>query len=145
MPKDRRERVEGEGESRIAIVDGSNVAHASEGEQPHLENITLMCEKLRQEGYEPVVVVDAALRHQHRRPARRTSAWWRAGEIHQAPAGTDADYFILSFARELDAAMVSNDRFSDREKAFPEAPRRVIRFMIVNGEVVLERRTKRRD
>jgi len=30
-------------------------------------------------------------------------------------------------------------------QAFPEAPDRVIRFMIVNSEVVFEMRTRRRD
>ena len=67
-----------------------------------------------------------------------------AGEIRQAPAGTDADFFILSFARELEATIVSNDRFKDRLQAFPEVRDRVIRYMIINGEVVFERRTKRR-
>jgi hypothetical protein len=65
--------------------------------------------------------------------------------VRQAPAGTDADYFILSFARELKASIVSNDRFRDRIKQFPEARERVIRYMILNGEVVLERRTHRRQ
>ena len=37
---------------RIAIVDGSNVAHASEGEQPSLENIEVVLRKLEAEGYE---------------------------------------------------------------------------------------------
>ena len=64
-----------------------------------------------------------------------------AGAIRQAPAGTDADYFILSFARELDASIVSNDRFRDRQKTFPDAANRLIRYMIVKDEVVLERRT----
>ena len=50
-----------------------------------------------------------------------------------------------SFARELDASVVSNDRYRDRMQAFPEAPDRVIRFMIVNSEVVFEMRTRRRD
>jgi hypothetical protein len=53
--------------------------------------------------------------------------------------------FILSFARELDAAVVSNDRYRNRLDAFPEARERVIRYMIVNDEVVFERRTSRRD
>jgi hypothetical protein len=66
------------------------------------------------------------------------------GTIRQAPAGTDADYFILSFARELEASIVSNDRFRDRQKAFPEAASRLIRYMVVKGEVVLERRMGRR-
>ena len=128
---------------RIVIVDGSNVAHSTEGGQPRLANTTLNMEKLRQEGYEPIVLADAALRHQID-DAGKYERMVDAGEIRQAPAGTDADYFILSFAREMDAGVVSNDRFKDRLQAFPEARENVIRFMIVNDEVVLERRTSRR-
>ena len=131
-----------EGE-RVAIVDGSNVAHSTEGDTPRLENIRLVVEKLREEGYEPIIVADAALRHQIDDGAKY-EALVDDGTIKQAPAGTDADYFILSFARELDANVVSNDRFKDRLKAFPEARERVIRYMIVNEEVVFERRTSRR-
>jgi hypothetical protein len=133
-----------ESEQKVAIVDGSNVAHSTEGDKPKLENIQLVCEKLVEQGYESVVVADAALRHQiDDKPEFERMV--DSGKIRQAPAGTDADYFILAFARELDAAVVSNDRFKDREKAFPEARERVIRYMIVNGEVVFERRTHRRD
>lgn len=128
---------------RIAIVDGSNVAYEGQGEHARLENIRLVCEKLEEDGYDPLVVVDAALRHRID-DVEAYEAMVGAGKIRQAPAGTDADYFILSFARELDAAVVSNDRFKDRQKAFPEARERVIRFMIMNGGVVLERRTQRR-
>jgi hypothetical protein len=133
-----------EGSTPIVLVDGSNVAHSSEGEQPILANIVAVCDKLREEGYDPVVVVDAALRHQidDRRGYERMVD---DGAIRQAPAGTDADYFILSFARELEASIVSNDRFRDRQKAFPDAARRLIRYMVVKGEVVLERRTERRE
>ena len=132
------------GAARVVLVDGSNVAHSSEGEQPSLADIVAVCDKLRGEGYAPDVVVDAALRHQidDRTGYERLVD---AGHIRQAPAGTDADYFILSFARELDAAIVSNDRFRDRQKVFPEAGRRLIRYMVVRGEVVFERRTGRRD
>ena len=49
-------------DSRIAIVDGSNVAHSGEGDQPRLDNIAVVCGKLEEEGYQPIVVVDAALR-----------------------------------------------------------------------------------
>lgn len=133
-----------EADRKVAIIDGSNVAHATEGEHPRLENVVLVRAKMLEDGFEPVVVVDAALRHQ---VDDRTGyeKMVEDGTVKQAPAGTDADYFILSFARELDAVVVSNDRYRDREKAFPEARDRVIRFMIVAGEVVLERRTKRRD
>jgi hypothetical protein len=122
------------------LVDGSNVAHSSEGTQGHLANIQLVCDKLREEGYDPLVLVDAALRHQIDNRAEY-ERMVDAGTIRQAPAGTDADYFILSFARELDASIVSNDRFRDRQKAFPDAANRLIRYMVVKDEVVLERRT----
>jgi hypothetical protein len=134
----------GEASPSLVLVDGSNVAHSSEGEHPELANIVAVCDKLREEGYEPVVVVDAALRHQ----IDDRVGYERLvddGTIRQAPAGTDADYFILSFARELDASIVSNDRFRDRQKVFPEAAKRLIRYMVVKGEVVLERRVGRRD
>jgi hypothetical protein len=130
-------------ERPIALVDGSNVAHATEGGEARLDNILLVCRKLEGEGYAPLVVADAALRHQI---DDRDGFEARVGEgrIRQAPAGTDADYFILSFARELDAAIVSNDRFRDRAQAFPDAHDRMIRFMILADEVVFERRNRRR-
>jgi len=128
---------------RTVIIDGSNVAHSSEGDAAQLANIELVRRKLAEDGFEPVVLVDAALRHQIDRPDDFEQLVER-GVIRQAPAGTDADYFILAFARELDADVVSNDRFRDRQEAFPETRDRMIRYMIVNGEVVLERRNRRR-
>jgi hypothetical protein len=130
-------------EKSRAIVDGSNVAFATEGGEPRLGNIRLVCNKLREEGLEPIVVVDAALRHRIDE-AGEYERLVEAGELKQAPAGTDADYFILSFAREMDAFVVSNDRFRDHQDAFPEARENVIRFMVVDEEVVLERRTRQR-
>jgi hypothetical protein len=128
----------------LALVDGSNVAHSTEGESGRLETIRLVREKLAEEGYDPIVVADAALRHQID-DAAGYERLVEEGVIRQAPAGTDADYFILAFARELDAkAIVSNDRFRDRLAAFPEARDHLVRYMIVEGEVVFERRTRKR-
>lgn len=127
----------------IALVDGSNVAHSSEGDEARLQNIKVVVRKLIAEGYEPIVVADAALRHQiddKEGYERRVEE----GKIKQAPAGTDADYFLLAFARELDAVIVSNDLFRDRADAFPEARERMIRYMIVDEQVVFERRNKKR-
>jgi hypothetical protein len=129
---------------KVVLVDGSNVAHSTEGAKPLVGNLLAVRDKLKEEGLDPIIMADAALRHQIDDP-KVFEDMIESGSIRQAPAGTDADYFILSFARELDADIVSNDRFKDRVKQFPEARERVIRFMIVNDEVVLERRTHRRD
>jgi hypothetical protein len=129
---------------KVVLVDGSNVAHSTEGEKPLVANLLAVRDKLKEEGLDPIIMADAALRHQID-DAKVYEDMIESGSVRQAPAGTDADYFILSFARELGADIVSNDRFRDRIKQFPEARERVIRFMIVNDEVVLERRTQRRD
>ena len=129
---------------KVVLVDGSNVAHSTEGEKPLVGNLLVVRDKLKEEGFNPIIMADAALRHQIDDP-KVYEDMIESGSVRQAPAGTDADYFILSFARELEADIVSNDRFRDRIKQFPEARERVIRFMIVNDEVVLERRTQRRD
>ncbi len=141
-PQDHSEHPDREETSNVVIVDGSNVAHSTEG-PPLVSNLLAIREKLVEEGLEPIIVADAALRHQID-DARAYEKMIDDGLVRQAPAGTDADYFILSFARELNASIVSNDRFRDRLKQFPEARDRVIRYMIVQDEVVLERRTSRR-
>jgi hypothetical protein len=94
-------------------------------------------------GFEPLIVADAALRHQIDKKAEYEQLV-ENGKVHQAPAGTDADYFLLSFAREMDARILTNDRFRDRAEEFPQERERIIRYMIVQGEVVLERRNRRR-
>lgn len=126
-----------------AIIDGSNVAYSAEGEIARLRDIVAVRDKLAAAGYEPIVIVDAALRH-HIDDPRGYERMVNDGELRQAPAGTDADYFILSFARDMGGVVVSNDRFKDRLKSFPELRRRIVRYMVVDGDVVLERRTRTR-
>jgi hypothetical protein len=133
-----------ESHSKFVLVDGSNVAFSSEGETAVLKNILTIRDRLVADGFEPIVMVDAALRHK----IDDGAGYERLvdeGVIKQAPAGTDADYFILSFAEELDAFVVSNDRFKDRIKQYPTLRKRLIKYMIVQGEVVFEKRTGRRE
>ena len=130
------------GRSKRAIVDASNVAHAGE-KGARLATLLAVRDELREEGFEPILIADAALRHQ----IDDRAGYERLvdeGDVKQAPAGTDADYFILTFARELEAAIVSNDRFKDRIDKYPEVRDRIIRYMILAGEVVLERRNRKR-
>ena len=142
-PTGRMSAMTEENDGSVVVVDGSNVAHAVEGKGARLENIRVVCRKLQEEGFRPVVLVDAKLRHEIDEPEEYESLVAK-GMIRQAPAGTDADYFILSFAREFDARVVSNDRFRELAGGFPEIVESVIRFMVVEGEVVLEKRAGRR-
>ncbi len=141
MSEEKDESIKDEG---VVVVDGSNVAHAVEGMGARLENIRVVCRKLQEEGFRPVVLVDAKLRHEIDEPEAYES-FVEKGMIRQAPAGTDADYFILSFAREFNGRVVSNDRFRDLASGFADVVEKgVIRFMVVEGEVVLEKRAGRR-
>ena len=144
MPEQNEQQREEKDGPRVALIDASNVAHSTEGDRVRLANILAVRDKLVEDGYEPIIMADAALRHQ----IDDRAAYEQLvddGVVKQAPAGTDADYFILSFARELDAQIVSNDRFRDRVQQYPEARDSVIRYMIIGDEVVFEYRTKRRD
>ena len=136
--------AEGDGRSNVVIIDGSNVALSSEGERGLLDNILLVRDRLAEDGFEPIILVDAALRHRIDDSAQYERLV-DEGVIKQAPAGTDADYFILSFADELDASVVSNDRFKDRIAKYPAVGKRLIKYMIVQGEVVFEKRNGRRE
>ena len=71
----------------IVLVDGSNVAHSTEGEKAQLANIVAMRAKMQEEGFDPVVVVDAALRHQIDDQAG-FERLVESGVVRQAPAGT---------------------------------------------------------
>ncbi len=55
---------EREAPSNVAIVDGANVAYSTEGEPPYVANLLIVREKLLEEGMTPIIVADAALRHQ---------------------------------------------------------------------------------
>ena len=136
--------IVGRSDHRFAVMDGSNVAHAGAGDVARLANIIAVRDKLVRDGYEPLIVVDAALRHQID-DQRGYEELVRQGTVKQAPAGTDADYFILAFAKELNAAIVSNDQFRDRSALFAAVRRNVIRYMVLANEVVFDKRTSRRD
>lgn len=136
--------IAGRTNHHFAVMDGSNVAHSGEGDGARLANIIAVRDKLVEDGYEPLIVVDAALRHQID-DQRGYEELVRQGAVKQAPAGTDADYFILAFAKELDAHIVSNDQFRDRSKLFAAVRSRVIRYMVLANEVVFDKRTSRRE
>lgn len=121
-----------------AVVDGSNIAHGSRTSdgKPRVANLTAVCDALEAEGFDVTVIVDAALFHQVDDPAALDMLIDR-GVIHQAPAGTDADYFILSYADEIRAIVVSNDRYRDRRDDFPWLEERRVPLMIINEHVEL--------
>lgn len=122
------------------MVDGSNVAHeeATSSGKPRVSNLVAMQAALEADGYEPTIIVDATLRHDIDDPDQ-LEAFLDGGRIHQAPAGTAADGFVLQQADELDCRVVSNDTFEPYRERYGwiEDPR--LPYMIIDGNVLLER------
>jgi hypothetical protein len=65
-PRDAVPRPLLSGAAPLAVVDGSNLAWArtTDDGRPRLDNLALVRTALAERGYQAVVVVDAALRHQ---------------------------------------------------------------------------------
>jgi hypothetical protein len=124
--------------TRDVVVDGANVAYAerSENGDPRVSNLVAIDQVLKGKGYDPTVIVDASLRHEIDDP-QQLEGLLDEPSYRQAPAGADADYFILETADRLEAYVVSNDEFEDRRAEYPWLPERRGPFMVVHGEVEL--------
>ena len=130
----------------VAVVDGANVAYeeATDSGDPKVSNLVAMRSELERAGYDPIIVVDASLYHSVDDPAQ-LEALLDDHRVHQAPAGTDADVFVLAIAAEQDAVVVSNDQFETHRDEHPWIDERRLPFMIVRGEVYLEPETDEDD
>ncbi|MGH7507587.1 MAG: NYN domain-containing protein [Longimicrobiales bacterium] len=127
-----RQHNDDAGRPRVAVVDASNVANSAPSAKARLEYLTLVVACLQDAGVMPVVVADAGLR---RRIDDRDGylRMVEQGRIRVAPAGTEADELILKLARELDAAVVSNDRFREWRQRYPDEVARRVGFRVRNG------------
>ena len=123
---------------RLAVVDGANVAYAemTDDDRPRVANLEAVRAALEARGYRVVVIVDASLRHRVDDPDRLEELL-DEGLVHQAPAGTDADYFLLETADRSGAIVVSNDTFASFRDDYPWIRERRLPLMIIHGHVVL--------
>ena len=126
------------GGKKVVVIDGANVAYEerSAGGKPKLSNLLKVRRELEERGQEAVIIVDASLKYDIDDQGQLETLI-RSQQVRQVPAGTDADFFIIQFAHELDALIVTNDRYKDYAERFPWIPERRLPYMIVKGEVVL--------
>lgn len=112
---------------RHVVIDGSNVMHWGGG-PPDLRPVKAVIAELARQGCTPGVVFDA-------------NAGWKLhgrwiGEqgfarllslpeerVMVVPKGTQADGWILRAARDLGARIVTNDRYRDWARTYPEVTR----------------------
>lgn len=120
------------------VVDGANVAfeeRAANG-KPKVSNLIAVRKALEQQGFESLIIVDASLWHEVDDPDQ-LDALIKQQVVRQAPAGTDADYFVLTTAQQQHAQVVSNDRYEPYREQFPWIDERRVPLMIVEGRVEL--------
>jgi hypothetical protein len=123
---------------RKIVVDGSNVAFEefSKGGTPKVSNLVAVRKHLEERGFHPMIIVDASLKHKVDDPDQ-LDALILNERIHQVPAGTDADYWVLETAQRIDGLVVSNDRFQPYQDSYPWIEERRIPVMIIEGLVQL--------
>lgn len=126
-----------------AVVDGSNVMHWRDN-TPDLGTVIATVDILQARGYRTGVIFDAnagyKLTNRYQDDAQLAYLLGLpATDVFVVPKGQQADPFLLDFASNSDAIVVSNDRFRDRIADYPalSAPGRLIRGGWQDGKVNL--------
>ena len=104
-------------DQREIVIDGTNVMYW-DGEAD-LRTLRSVVDKLVGKNMLPYVFLDASSRHHLGDTSLNTGSFAKAlglaqGQVTVCPTETDADAFILRFAKEHSLPVVSNDRFGDR-------------------------------
>ena len=114
---------------QFAVVDGANVAYLERSDEgkPRVSNLTAVREALLDKGYQSIIIVDASLKYEVDEPQKLESLI-EEQIVRQTPAGTDADYFILKTAAELDALVISNDEYEQYRDQYPRIKHFLLHF-----------------
>lgn len=107
-----------------AVLDGSNVMHWGEG-GPKLATVAAVLRLAEARGYEAGVIFDAnagylIAGHYMNEVQFAKALAVRAANVLVVPKGTQADPYLLDYARKTGAILISNDRFRDRIAEYPE-------------------------
>lgn len=136
-PKPRKKPAS---DQREIAIDGTNVLYWNDNE-PSLDSLRAVIAHLAGKGFLPFVFLDASSRHHLRDTSLDEAGFARALSLHPArvmvcPAGTEADVFLLKFARDQKLAVVSNDRFGDRKDLARGT--KLVKGVIANGKPILD-------
>ncbi|MFN7222408.1 MAG: NYN domain-containing protein [Paracoccaceae bacterium] len=129
---------------RPIVVDGSNIMHWKSN-VPQLDTLQEVITVLQAQGFQPGVVFDATAGHKlvgkYLDDAHLACALGLPPDrVLVVPRGTSADPVILQVARELNASILTNDRFRDWAPDHPEIakPGHLLRGGYRNGALWLE-------
>lgn len=123
---------------RVIIVDGSNVAHyMEEAGKPMISNLVLARRSLKLAGFEPIIVVSAALVHQIDEPVDLLDMI-STGQVIQVDKGRNDDREIIGLAKANSALVLTNDRFLDWLEANPWLSTRIVKYRMTPSGLILD-------
>jgi biopolymer transport protein ExbD len=122
------------------VIDGTNVLYW-DGDGAQMATLRVVVTALQSKGYAPIVFLDASSRHHLRDKSLNEKRFAKAlnlsaKNIMVCPAGTEADVFILKFARSERLPIVSNDRFGDRAKQAKGL--KIVKGIIAKGRPIFD-------
>lgn len=136
-PKNQLRSAKGKG--REIVVDGTNVMYWNG--DADLDTLRGVVAYLAGKGLAPIVFLDASSRHHLGDKSLNEKGFANAlglprDRVMVCPAQTEADAFILKFAKEQDLPVVSNDRFGDRAQQAKGL--KLIKGVYTRGKPILE-------
>lgn len=129
---------------QAVLIDGSNVIYWLDN-TPQLAPLLQVIHDLSRRGMKPGIVFDANIGYKlmekfmGERDLSRLLSLPR-DQILVVPKGKQADPFLLETARDLNARIVTNDRYRDWTDRFPDVaqPEKLIRGEMRDGKVLLK-------
>lgn len=128
------------------LVDGSNVMYW-QGDEPKIETLRIAVAALSTSGKSVGIIFDASagyrLAGRYLGEAELAAALGLPlYDVFVVPKGSVADEYLLKAARQMGAAIVTNDRYRDWAHSYPEVrvKGRLIGGRVVKGELRLENR-----
>ncbi|KIN63015.1 RNase Zc3h12a domain containing protein [Sulfitobacter noctilucicola] len=127
------------GKGREVVIDGTNVMYW-DGEAD-LNTLKSVVDFFLSRNTIPIVFLDASSRHHLGDKSLNEKGFAKAlgltrDRVMVCPAQTEADAFILKFAKEEGLPIVSNDRFGDRAQQAKGI--KLIKGLFVRGKPILE-------
>ena len=121
------------------VIDGTNVLYW--GGDPDIQTLRAVVDQLLAKGLRPFVFLDASSRHHLGDTSLNEKGFAKAlglarSHVTVCPAKTEADEFILAFAKKRGLPVVSNDRFGDRAKQAKGL--KMIKGVVAGGKPMLQ-------
>jgi hypothetical protein len=122
------------------VIDGTNVLYW-DGDGAQMATLRIVIDALKKKGRSPIVFLDASSRHHLGDKGLNEQGFAKAlgvpkSQVMVCPARTEADAFILKYARAENLPVVSNDMFRDR--AAQTKGLKFVKGVIVKGRPIFD-------